>query len=906
MINLEAYEEHIAFLRIRINNLNAEERTGEKIRTIIKDSKLPDLSEEIVEEIARNLEKQYQVYQSFGSSVKAKSFKPWLNDVKDDIPFYYWPRFQQYLMLEENFPTEVVKTLDDTTDEILNFIGNPKSDGSFQRRGMVVGQVQSGKTSSYSSVICKAADAGYKIIILLTGMTNNLRRQTQDRINHAFIGQEAIFDKTTRNEAIGAGRYSIEKRVPVWGTTITADFSITAARNYGVHPSSVSEPLIFVTKKNPATLKNLLQYLQMYFPDGKNPHPLLLIDDEADNASINTKSAKDQITRINGGIRELLDQFERASYVAYTATPFANIFITPETNDEMYGEDLFPKDYIKMLEAPTNYVGPRRIFLEEGDLGSIMLRTPDDYQDILPLKHKNYWEVSALPESLKEAINVFLIARTIRCLQGNSNAHCSMMINVSVYNFTQNEVSNRVYEYLTEIKDSVRLHSKKEDGVNRSTVLANIREIYEREYFTENSSEFPEWMEVQHELNKAISSVIVKLANMSQGALEYDKYKDHGGLHVIAIGGYALSRGLTLEGLCVSYVLRNPAAYDTLMQMGRWFGYRIGYEHLCRLYIPDFTQEYLEYITTATDELGLEIERMDDLNLTPLEFGLKIREHPASIRITAKNKMDSAQLINVSINYAAQHKEGYALFNNYETNQTNIDFVKDFMSRLTKLQEHPDVHHTELFWNNVDVDNILDLLSKFKLPKSCNDFYRGDKKPSLIEDYIADRKLELNTWDVSIPEIEKNRQYFGIHNVLPGRAIRARGRRSGDLLNDGKIFRPTRGANRVADKIDSKIGILNTQLNEITGHGHDKIYNYLRNKPLLLIHFFEAGLKDKKISEGDCLEMFVSISICFPTSVIKAPEKQYQVNQVWSQMNFLDDLNEIDPDFEEQEMEIYA
>ena len=899
MFDLQANSNVVGYFLKPIDSLHPNDRTPEKIRELISSAQPhlqalhPDFNLDAIEVIARHFEQLFEVQQTFGSSIISQAHQPWLSGQKSEIDFFYWRRFAKYLLQDEKLPPNVIRTIDEDTDEILDYVGDPKI-SEFQRRGMVVGHVQSGKTSSYSSLICKAADAGYKVIILLTGITNSLRRQTQDRIDHAFIGRRAEFGKNIASAPIGAALHSdgAEKKAPVFGTSLEQDFSLKAAKTFGVPIQSLSQPIIFTTKKNPSTLSNLLEWLKIYYPNGGIEHPLLLIDDEADNASINTKSKKGEVTKINSGIREILKQFSRASYVAYTATPFANIFINPDSNHEMYSQDLFPSDYIKVLDAPTNYVGPTRVFSEDGDLAKIMVRTPDDYEDVLPVKHKNNTELEHLPASLEEAVLMFLLIRCIRFTMGRETAHCTMMINVSRFNSVQETVSGLVWEFLTSVRDELRLYGNARGGLNHSELMQRMNKLYHKEFlnFLEEV-ELPDWATIQSNLHQAASTVTTKVVNMRGGGIEYDAHKKDG-LHVIAIGGLALSRGLTLEGLCVSYILRNPSAYDTLMQMGRWFGYRPDYEKLCRLYIPDFARDYYEHISYATDELRNEIKVMESQGKTPNEFGLKVREHPAAIRITAANKMSEATPISVAISYANKHVEGHAVFVKPAVVEKNKETVRKFLAALPSAYEDRQVNHPDFFWRGVSKTKIRDLLLQFSFPKACVELNCDQNATSRLVDYLDDRPNELLEWDVCIPESRSGKvnEDLNLH-----RPIRLRRRDSGDFIERGQVLRVTKKSNRVADRSDSGIGLQHKTIGEIEAKA-DWAYNNSRDRPLMLIHCFSATI-------GDLDERtFISLSVCLPRTDQPSEERTYMANQVWKQLNFIDDLAFDDVD---EEMELY-
>jgi hypothetical protein len=401
--------------------------------------------------LVRELEQSFTTSQKKGSFVKSE-FKPWLRERRMDIDFYYWNRLRRYYLESGVIPPQVVATLDSVTDEILDFSGDPTDPGIGLRRGMVIGHVQSGKTTNYSALICKAADAGYRTIILLAGITNSLRSQTQERLDDTFIGKKSVFHALAQ-EPLPLQTYARLKRFPAYGTSRDRDFTRDAAGVFfGLEAHS--EPIIFVTKKNKAPLSRLRDWLIEQGHGEKISSPLLLVDDEADNASINTSKDPLATTAINSVIRQILELFERRSYVGYTATPFANIFIDPDTDDSMLHDDLFPEHFIKALDPPSNYVGASRVFASDGDLRPTMVVVINDFGTTLPLKHRAGLTIAALPNSLMIAIRVFLLTRAILVLRGKGSSHCSMMINVSRFNAIQEKVYGLVYAYLEKLKNA--------------------------------------------------------------------------------------------------------------------------------------------------------------------------------------------------------------------------------------------------------------------------------------------------------------------------------------------------------------------------------------------------------------------------------------------------------------------
>jgi hypothetical protein len=902
MADLSGFAAELAWFRQSVIKLSMV--TPESIRGLVRSSPF-NLTAEVEEAIAKHLEASFDVQQDIGSSVRRTDFRPWLAAKKASIQFYYWTRLKRYLLELGKLPRNVVNTLENVTDEILDYAGDPTEPGRWAKRGMVLGHVQSGKTSNYSALICKAADAGYRIIILLAGTTNLLRRQTQERIDESFIGREAIFGKQVAARYIGVSAFIAEgeaRRTPIYGTSVDSDFTKINARNYGVTLDGINEPIIFVTKKNLRTLTNLREWLQEMYPPGNIPHPLMLIDDEADNASINTSADPEKTTRINGAIREILRLFKRSSYVGYTATPFANIFIDPETNHEMLENDLFPADYIKSLEAPNNYVGPDRVFSQDGDLRRSMIREVDDYDDILPLKHKNHHPVDLLPDSLFEAIRVFALIRAIRCLRGNGKEHCTMMINVSRFNSVQEAVSGRVFEYLETIKHSINVHAGL--GV-RGLQDGHLRDLH-HDFMEQFASSGVGWDEVQGKLVDAVATVQVRTVNMAGGQLDYKKDKENG-LHVIAIGGLALSRGLTLEGLATTYILRSASAYDTLMQMGRWFGYRPDYEDLCRLYITGESCQYYEYIADVIEELRGEIFRMERLRLTPRDFGLKVREHPATIRITAANKMRRATKITLAVDLSCKHLEGHTLHNDDSINRQNRAAVSALLENIGKPSNPYNARAQEaLMWTGVDFAKINYFLSHFRLPVSNFElgpnFTAGESTEprSLLQDYVGDRVPdELQLWDVVLPQVtvglSQDAKAPPGHEtmLLPGVDIRCRSRNTG--TSEGELYKVTGSRQRIADRNDARMGLTQDEVDAVVG-ASDPDFNEQRSRPLLIIHVFKAG----KPKEGPPLtfsEHCVSYSVCLPGTKVPAQERQYQANPVlMKQLSTPDDAEEGEDD----------
>lgn len=596
------------------------------------------------ERLARRFEAQHGVTMTLGAVLTEREFEPWLDSALADIDPYYWNRYKR-LLGEKHFSGQVIATLDEVTDRILGLLGNPVSDGPWDRRGMVFGHVQSGKTANYTGLICKAADAGYRLIVVIAGIHNNLRNQTQFRIDEGFVGRDSARLLSQRDERfVGVGRFDQTQR-PVTFTNSVKDFNKQMATSLGIRLQNLNVPAVFVIKKNPTTLKNLIDWLREHSAERGGTRvdlPMLLIDDEADNASINIKYGKDGVSRINAQIRELLALFDRSCYIGYTATPFANIFIDPSTEDEMLRHDLFPRHFIVSLDPPSHYFGANRVFLDDA---SSIVRHIDDNEDRLPLKHRIDAEIGALPESLVDAIRLFILARAIRLARGHHDEHCSMLVNASRFTGVQQQLRNEIHTRLERMQSSLRIYGAlPPDKASEDPEIMALHTVWLEEYRDAG----PDWPEVLSLLHDAAAPIkVVEVNSRSSGTLNYVDYKN--GLNVIAVGGFSLSRGLTLEGLMISYFLRNSMMYDTLMQMCRWFGYRPDYDDLCRVWMPEEAEGWYAHIAESIEMLRDELRSMEAAGATPEEFGLRVRSHPDTLIVTARNKLGSGERVVVRI-----------------------------------------------------------------------------------------------------------------------------------------------------------------------------------------------------------------------------------------------------------------
>lgn len=882
----------LAYFRTRLGGLYATELSNgqalppDAIRKEVLEGPFKQLTPEEVDFAIKTLEANFTTTQKRGSSI-SKDYKPWLDDRKDAIDFYYWDRLKRYYLEGNVLPTPVIAILDRDTDDILDYSGNPVKPGGWARRGMVMGHVQSGKTTNYSALICKASDAGYKVIILLAGITNSLRKQTQERLDETFIGKKSIFHPTA-NEPLPLVKYATKRRFPAYGTSRDRDFTPDAAQ-LGFSLAAHTEPMIFVLKKNLKVLERLDEWLDKQAEEHPETltFPLLLIDDEADNASINTSNNPRRTSAINGVIRKILGKFERTTYVGYTATPFANIFIDPDTDALMGDDDLFPRHFIKALDAPKTYVGSSRVFADDGDLRQRMVRVadPQDYGLVLPLAHQRDAPVPSLPPGLLRAIRLFCLTRAIRVLRGQETQHCSMMINVSRFNDVQEKVLGHVYSYLDNIKNAIEVNAGLDPLTISDSHMTAFKEDFEEEYSNSGYS----FSQVMPVLPKAVATIKPLTVNMKGGSLDYSKHKQSG-LHVIAVGGLALSRGLTLEGLTISYILRNTAASDTLMQMARWFGYRPGFEDLCRVFLPKLSLDHYSYVHSATEELRGEVKRMEVLGMTPEDFGLCVRQSDLALRVTAANKMRTATELTLARDYSCRHIEGYVLANDNDVNKINVDTSLSFVRSLGQRDEDLSNSTTEA-WKEVDGDSVIAYLKALRFPGAHPDLGEIAQGRSLFMDYLSDRTAEWTSWDVALPHPK------GLGEVdIAGQIIKLRRRDSGRVSSDRKTFKVTT-KNRVADPEDHQLLMSDTAKNmaedektKEQGLKGEKAYCLHRDRPLLIVHLFQSHGPEQLELTGPIATM----SICLPKSGVAPRSRVYQVNKVY--LRQLTEPEEIDDD----------
>lgn len=850
-----------------------------------------EVTDDEAEVLARKLEARHQIYIGESNVLKTINFRPWLPASKEMIDPYYWDRYRQ-LLVDQGLAGSVIGALDGVTDKVLGLMQNPLVEGEWDRRGLVVGHVQSGKTANYTGLIAKSADAGYRLIIVIAGIHNSLRNQTQIRIDQGFIGRDSSdIRKDSSREPVGVGRFDSTRR-PQSFTTSIRDFNSRTADSVGVQIDALREPAVLVIKKNSATLKNLTDWLVAHnIKRGSTTigAPLLLIDDEADNASINIQYGKGSVARINGQIRQLLNLFDRKCYVGYTATPFANIFIDPDTDDDMFQQDLFPRDFIVSLDPPTNYIGPSRVFLNSTEH---FVRHISDNGDLLPVVHKIHHEVVELPESLKEAIRTFLLNRAVRIVRGDEFAHNSMLVNVSRFTGVQGQIRDLIHNYLSEILDAVRTHGGKNLKVAQlDPDISDLASTWSSNFHNQSD----DWERIFPLLLRTIAPVLVlQINSQSSSALDYHVHSQ-AGLNVIAVGGFSLSRGLTLEGLSVSYFLRNSQAYDTLLQMGRWFGYRPRYEDLCKIWMAEDAEGWYAHLAESVEELRSDFRILEQAGASPRDFGLRVRSHPDSLIVTARNRIGTGKRVVVRVGLQNRYIETAALLRSAKSRAGNLNSTISLFNDLEALGcALPVKPQTEGYLiTGAPVAPILNFLRAFE-----NDPVSLLTESSPILDYIGLRASEeLSEWDVLLASTGSNNQsrlFCDRNVVLPMRTVGFKTNKNTIRVSNRQRV-ASRGIERTGLDVEIVAELQNhwdSNPNNQKGQYPDRIFREKRKRPLLILFPLELrwpsgqwkGAESWNVESGKCLDSehpIIAWGISFPSTARSEQLVEYIVNPVW-------------------------
>ena len=778
-----------------------------------------------------------------------------------DFKRFYWRKQREFLITTlskrngQEDASKIINSIDFETETILRNMENPARQ-SFNSKGLVVGYVQSGKTANFTALISKAADVGYRFVIVLAGIHDELRQQTQIRIDKELTGHNNL---TLEGNFIEWNELEESKRwlnltSAGWLSGMeTGEFSGRGINKFNDVFLNKKRPVIAIVKKNVKILDRIIKWINQSDESDRINVPILIIDDEADQASIDGNSNKPDTdpAKTNAKIRSIINLFQRSSYVGYTATPFANVFIKHDTDHNTLGDDLYPRNFIHSLPEPNGYFGTRKIFHDS--LDDFFVKVIND-----PKNDRKYLADSGIiTDDLRSAIISFFISIVIRRFRGAEDAPMSMMINIDHRVSKMNRVGIMVKNYVTvelpkflKEVDILEIYDKYiSDSETLNNKLATNNKFYDKNKIIE-------------EVLILIKSKAVLVKTLNSGNEDKLDYAKEPSMKVIAVGGNKLSRGLTLDGLTITYYLRESKQFDTLLQMGRWFGYRKGYEDLVRIYTSKILWKQFKDLAIVELEFRENIQEMIEDDKTPKEFAIGVTQI-LGLLPTAKNRLGAAEL---QSNYGGSQVTIKKLtLDNVVIIDQNLNYTFSLISDLFALTSKPSKSsknkHSTILFQNVPIKPIKQYINNFQIAKDTDGSYLEFNREDLIR-YITKKEETLfSTWNVAIVSIgidddadtiELNHEY----KIKP--VNRARLKTS-----------PINGAyniKAVSSKSDRKIDLAPDAINEYDN----------RKNPLLLIYFIDKNSKPMKDDEKSHREPLysgidsnkhrnpVSYSIIFP------------------------------------------
>ncbi len=698
------------------------------------DTLFPGLSNQLARELEEAREAVSREFERIEilhrHSVIAKRSQWYFGPRESDL---HWPAVKSYLLNEKKWPEPDVASIDDASNEVVSLLENPRDPAKpqFSCRGLVVGHVQSGKTANMTAVIAKALDAGYNTVIVLAGLTNKLRHQTQLRLYSDLVKRNPLnWQVLTPNE-------------------IDKDFRAPPQGGFLSHSDKAQ---LAVIKKNVSPLGELRTAIQETLPAVLRQLRILVIDDECDQASVNSARRELDMTAINQRIRELLTMLPAVTYIGYTATPFANVLINPYTVDGQDLDDLYPRDFITALPRPERYFGAERLFgrtpeepenpgPEEEGLDMIREIPPEEVALLQP-RSRNERETfqPKMTPSLEDAILYFLACCAARCARGDSNQHMTMLVHTSAYVTIHERVAALIQGWV---------------DVNRNDILNRVSDLGQRiaDLWENETGRLPEDITDAPavSLDEIFENLPVVLAHLEfpieNGAS--DDRIDYSGepRTYIVVGGSILARGLTLEGLMVSYFLRSTNQYDTLLQMGRWFGYRPRYEDLPRIWIPNELKLKFRALASVEQEIRDDIEQYRLMDLTPMDIAVRIRAIPG-MAITGATKMRHARQCAVS--YWGTHRQTFRFaYRDEERLKRNWAAGSELISRIDELglRDKQAASEGRKLWRKVPRSSISRFLDAYAIESSHTDL-----SPELLLPFIESGDPRLDYWNIGIVE----------------------------------------------------------------------------------------------------------------------------------------------------------
>ena len=747
--------------------------------------------------------------------------RPWAAEW-DSSKGYYWQRQQAFLRnVLHRFDYEI-DTLDRSSDRVLAHLEDPRSPTPFNVRGLVAGYVQSGKTANFSALIAKAVDAGYKVVIVLSGLHNTLRQQTQYRLQRD-LGHEDT-------PGVGAPEAA---HVWVWmtGDQIDGDFN-PAGQNAGVLQGN--NQVILVVKKNKSRLDRLINWMRNKVPEHV---PVLVIDDEADLASVNTGGNRSGFERagfepdedqtdltaddvdgdftpdeldpsaINLRVRQLIHLFSRCSYVAYTATPFANVLIDPNAIDREGGDDLFPRNFIISLPKPpgTLYVGTERLFGRDqlpGDADDVegldLIEIIPDHEVQLLVPPRRSHERPTIPPSLQQALRDYVLTSAAWLHRAGRDVPCTMLVHTDMRKALQDDIADEIEAELAALRQGWKYDTD-------ARLREELAHRWETEFRPKSAAVDLSWdvpfTDIEPHLARLVNDGVA-VRRLNSNHLDTADFEHEPTLKAIIVGGNKLSRGVTIEGLLVSYYVRLAPYYDTLLQMGRWFGYRGDYVDISRLYSTQLLVSWFHDLATAEEDLRRQIELYDKRRMTPLQFAPKIRSHPVML-VTAENKMQDAREISQSYDGELVQTLRFPFGDPslIDRLQENLEYTRQMLSSLGAPAA---VENGRPAWTNVGVDFVQEFLDSFWVMDQTS------IHPPTVRAYINEqvRQRELTTWHVLVSAAARPTELLGREDL--GIA----GVDSVGLINRSRLAKDPTSLGVITDPDDELFGLTAAQIAE--------------------------------------------------------------------------------------------
>jgi len=795
-------------------------------------------------------------------SITRKGYETWLKEDRLDIGWDYSDRYFNYLN-EIGRSEAVINEVRDASLDIIGKMADPLSKNKSYVKGLVVGEVQSGKTGNFNAVINRAIDTGYKMIIVLSGTMEDLRRQTQDRIESDVVGEGRDSDTQTLGVK-GVAAPPLERFGPMGNSDVVQIESITSVKSdfskaIKEADFSVNRTNILVCKKNVSLLRNLIGWI--YESKGNASQlnlPLLILDDEADNASLNNygSKGKEHASKINGQIRALLDLFQVKTYLGYTATPFANVLqdrnekpegywiekyrINKELEERNFGQvdNIFPDDFIELLKSPSNYVGAKQIFetvqpienewddnrkipvieiirdnteyfpnrvlkkdpsygvekinnIDEWDTKTRIegsyegFETFSEYKKGTRATKKNDKFPVTIPRSLKEAIHCFILSMAIREDRKKQmigtpfyNPHHTMLVHISRFTTWQNDTRDLIQVYVDELISKIN----NDNPSSKNSIYSELETVWYNNYadIVENIRRYlpPNYVDdfmkpivydsLKSNLAKTVSELEVKAINsVTKEKLEYPKNTPK---KIIAVGGNRLSRGFTLEGLTINYFVRTTDYSDSLLQMGRWFGYRPGYLDCCKLYTTEDSVEKFDSTTKCIESLEILFKKMARLKRDPRNFAIRVQKHPGVLKITRNSILKNA------IEERWSFEDQLEMTTTFNVSKEKINNCFNSFNLNIAPKFHQEIRDSKGKLNfltfKTDGNGIIDVL------KGNNNFDEKEDVPGMIKFIeLCNKKNLLNDWTIALKttgsarEVEKDlinfsKEYEGIKMAI--------------------------------------------------------------------------------------------------------------------------------------------